>query len=379
MPPTRISPLELEQYLAHELPADAAARVERWIHDDPLHASFADMLRKRAFDGVQSQIDVDTEWAMLSARMVVDEQRSHERPISGATSVRAPRIYNERISNRGAAPVPRMIRGWALVAGAAATLGVLWVGTPQRTASREPGVSRVYTTNATEESIVTLRDGSRVTLGPGTTLRLANFGNAAREVMLERGDAYFQITPLSNSPFLVRTGTVTTRVLGTEFLVRYQGAHTRVAVADGKVLLTTSATNGNKNRNDGVTLTAGQIGEVTDSVVHVNTVDGVGQNTAREAGRLVFRNAPLPTVLETLRRWYGYEFRYVDQTLEQQRLTVVISTQSSAQALAAIERVLAVNLTVTGDTVTLGSQHVTPRHLTPRTYDVWTPTKEVGR
>ena len=238
--------------------------------------------------------------------------------------------------------------------------------------------ARIYATRPYQQAILNLDDGTRVTLAPQTTLRVLHFGARDRIVTLEKGEAYFEVAQTSGAPFIIHSGTATTQVLGTAFLVRYDPSnpHVRVAVADGKVRVATSA-----RRAVVVTLTAGQVGDINDSTTHVSTADDLTPGTEWASGRIIFRDTPLATVLQTVSRWYGYQFRYADQTLGARSVTMAISTHSSAEALASIERIVAVNLTVVGDTVTLAQQTRRSGHSGPRirSYDVWTPSREVGR
>lgn len=274
--------------------------------------------------------------------------------------------FDRRISTR------RMWRSLWL-AGAVGT-GVALMFAVRREPAAPRGVSRIYTTNATQHATVTLTDGTRVMLSPNTSLQLANFGDASRTVTIDSGEAYFTVTRAAGAPFVVRAGAATARVLGTEFLVRHarDGAQVRVAVVSGKVRMAPAV-----RPDSSVTLSAGEVGDVRDSVARVSRID----TTESTQGLLKFRHASVATVLEMLSRWYGYQFRYDDSSMVDQRITVAISTQSSAKALAAVERVLAVNLTVVGDTVTLVPQHARPVRGSPRsrTYDMWIPMREVGR
>jgi hypothetical protein len=95
----------------------------------------------------------------------------------------------------------------------------------------------------------------------------------------------------------------------------------------------------------------------------------------------VFHDTSVETVLAALTHWYGYQFRCADPTLLHKSVTIMVSVQSSSAALAKLEQILGVNLTVAGDTVTLTPQPARPANGIPRTrsYDVWTSTKEVGR
>jgi transmembrane sensor len=239
-------------------------------------------------------------------------------------------------------------------------------------------ITRVYATAAQQQAFIELSDGTRVTLAPQTTLRLQHFGTQSRTVVLDGGEAYFEVAHTSGVPFVVRSGTATAQVLGTAFLVRYaaRDSHVRVAVTDGKIRLMTSA-----RVNPSVTLSAGQVGDATDSTTQMSTANDLAPGTEWAPGGIMFRHTPLAKVLQTVSWWYGYQFRYADQALAEQRVTIMVSTRSSAQALAAIEQVLAVNLAVVGDTITLMPQSSPSSQSVPRirTYDVWTPTREVGR
>ena len=269
------------------------------------------------------------------------------------------------------------LRLWAGILVAAA-LVIIALGVPRSFVMS--GLTKTYATTTGNQATITLHDGTRITLAPRTTLRLANFSARSRTVWLD-GEAYFEIPRAAGVPFIVRSGPVVTRVLGTAFTMRaYSGdAHARVAVTTGKVTVSSSMA-----RFAPVTLAAGYLGDVTDSTITVKaskTGDELAQETSWMHGRLVFHDTPVPEVLATLNRWYGYQFRCSDPSVMQQDLTVALSAQSSSAALAILEQVLNVNLTVVGDTVNMTPRHSPPVHGTTRTrsYDIWTPIKEAGR
>jgi transmembrane sensor len=224
---------------------------------------------------------------------------------------------------------------------------------------------------------VTLDDGTRVTLAPQTTLRLHGFSQYQRTVSVD-GKAYFEVAHAAGAPFEVRSGSITTRALGTAFLVDHapHGTRVRVAVEEGKVRMFSTV-----RTNAEVTVTAGHVGEITDSSATIHAVVDSEPGTEWLQGQLVFYNMPVAVVLQTLSRWYGYQFRYADSTLSQRDVTISVSVRSSASALATLEQILNVNLTVVGDTVTLTPQASQRMKGIPRvrSYDVWTPTSEVGR
>lgn len=72
-------------------------------------------------------------------------------------------------------------------------------------------------TTYTGKQVVDLADGSRVVLNENSELKHKHsFGKSGREVILT-GEAAFDVAHDASKPFLVHTGKVTTKVLGTEF------------------------------------------------------------------------------------------------------------------------------------------------------------------
>lgn len=70
------------------------------------------------------------------------------------------------------------------------------------------------------KSIITLPDGTKLWMNSGTKIRYANnFGETTREVFME-GEAYFDVVKNPTKPFLVKTGYINIKVLGTTFNVK---------------------------------------------------------------------------------------------------------------------------------------------------------------
>lgn len=93
-------------------------------------------------------------------------------------------------------------------------------------------------TNTTGVTMIRyLSDGSLISLHPGGSIEFPKeFSSGERNVMLS-GEAFFDVAKDKNRPFIINTGEVTIRVLGTSFNVRaYQGSkEITVAVKTGKV------------------------------------------------------------------------------------------------------------------------------------------------
>lgn len=277
---------------------------------------------------------------------------------------------------------PTSTRDWRGISAtfAGAALLIVAIATLATQSYRRPshGAAAVATfaTNATQQASVTLDDGTRIVLSPRTTLHAG--GIDGRTVTLDSGEAYFDVATHASAPFTVRSGTTTTRVLGTTFLVRHdpRHAHVRVAVTEGKVQVTSALA----HRED-LTVTAGQIGDLTDSTTRLTALDNLPAGMERKRDEVVFHRVPVESVLGVMGQWYGLQFRCADSTLLHRSVTIGLSTQSSAQVFAALQQLLEVNVAVRGDTVTLATRSPRPRTSSPRmqSYDSWSPTRENGR
>jgi len=95
------------------------------------------------------------------------------------------------------------------------------------------------------KSIVLLSDGSKVTLNSNSTITFQkNFEGATRSVELV-GEAFFEVAHNPNKPFIVKTGKLFTKVLGTKFDVcAYPNLSTiKVSLLQGSVALNISGSN----------------------------------------------------------------------------------------------------------------------------------------
>ncbi|WP_019989431.1 FecR family protein [Rudanella lutea] len=136
-------------------------------------------------------------------------------------------------------------------------------------ATSSPGKGQagwVSQTNGTSQPVsLTLPDGSRVLLQPNSQARYQKaFSQTHREVWLT-GDAMFAVVYDPARPFLVRNGSLVTRVLGTRFRVHApaNGPRVTVSVLSGKVSVydqrdLTSARRQQSRQLPGVILTANQ-------------------------------------------------------------------------------------------------------------------------
>lgn len=91
-----------------------------------------------------------------------------------------------------------------------------------------------YATEIGGHEAVPLADGTRVELNTQTRLRAA-VSDKARDVWLDRGEAYFEVAHDAGRPFVVHVGRRQVTVLGTKFSVRRESDRIEVDVVEGRV------------------------------------------------------------------------------------------------------------------------------------------------
>ncbi|MCX2430477.1 FecR family protein [Pedobacter sp. GR22-10] len=129
---------------------------------------------------------------------------------------------------------------WRKLTAAAALIAIIFYVTINWTSIKDKIEARNFSTlNVSEHQTkrILLPDGSTVWINASSELQYPkSFDGKTREVHLT-GEAYFDIQHQQNKPFIVRTGNITTTVLGTAFNIKALKAANRiiVTVTRGKV------------------------------------------------------------------------------------------------------------------------------------------------
>lgn len=183
----------------------------------------------------------------------------------------------------------RPLRRTMLLAAAAlvALVAGLWLLVLPRKAApvAGEGSEMVVVTNRGETRQIVLPDGSTLELNAGTEVHYARqFSGTERRVTLTRGEAFFQVVADAARPFVVQSGGLRSRVLGTSFDIRaYQEEGSiRVAVLSGKVEVT-----GNGVR----VLEKGMLARTDSSGLVTGKFEGEEEVAAWKRGGLYFKDA----------------------------------------------------------------------------------------
>jgi transmembrane sensor len=101
-------------------------------------------------------------------------------------------------------------------------LGVVWLARVYSLRENEQQMPRIAASAGKEpvSRFFTLPDGSKVVLHANSQLKLSTDFNRSNRTVYLTGEAYFDVTHNSSSPFIIYTGKVKTTVLGTAFNIQ---------------------------------------------------------------------------------------------------------------------------------------------------------------
>ncbi|MFZ6011074.1 MAG: FecR family protein, partial [Bacteroidota bacterium] len=164
-----------------------------------------------------------------------------------------------------------------------------------------------------QQQIVTLPDGSRVTLKQHSQIKFpAAFEADHREVFLE-GEAFFEVTKDNKRPFMVYAQEIVTRVLGTSFTVKALGEKVTVAVKTGKVSVYRKT-----GAPQQVVLTPNQqavYGKSAEQVSHTLVQTPEIILPPAEVTKMHFEEAPVSEIFNALEIAYGVDIVYDEAKL----------------------------------------------------------------
>lgn len=191
-----------------------------------------------------------------------------------------------------------------------------------------------YVVNETSQPIhLTFSDQSEVWLRENASIRYSeNFENDFRSVEL-KGEAYFKVTSDVNRPFVVQSGEVEVKVLGTEFNVKENDeTDLEVAVYEGRVAFYETAAIENEqiiNPNEKAVFK-----KTSKSIEKSEFIDT--NEIAWKTGVLSFESTPLKEVIVHLEKFYQVSIDLDEQT-ENCTITTVFDNISLKESLEIIE------------------------------------------
>ncbi|MEM1191434.1 MAG: FecR domain-containing protein [Pseudomonadota bacterium] len=314
-----------------EAPSDRTLKAfGDWLSEDPENAAAYDKIEQAWLTAGRLRT------ADVTALRVKCPREPIELP-SAATSER-------RSGRRNAVP-------YALAATVvlAMLLALLQIGTGP---SSPPEI--LHRTAVAQVREVVLADGSRITLGPASTLIELDFraDSEDRRVILDAGEALFEVAADPERPFFVTAGTTEARVTGTVFDVRRVPGATHIAVAEGSVTVSSPPSPSARFRGDRerVALRSGEqvVADDADGLQRARSIAPERIGSWRE-GRLAYDDATLAEVVADLQRHQPRAIRLADARVGAVRISGMFNGRDAEAVLATLTELFPIDLKQTPD------------------------------
>lgn len=267
------------------------------------------------------EIDVDKAWDNVYAR------------ISAAEPV-LPLSQNRIISTR-------------FLRIAAALLIVIGIGSLIMVSNNAGYLNRKITVTAAADQInlkIGLPDGSSVYLNRNSELIYRkSFGKKTREVSL-KGEAFFEVSPDKQKPFVIDAGKASVTVVGTSFSVKTDNdeSEVEVYVKTGRVLLS-------KNEDQSsLMLDPGYIGKTSSGSIS-RSFNADPNYLAWNTGNLVYNGEKLKVVFRDLKKFYNMEVVADDPSIQELPWTAPIYYESQDKVILLICRSFNLSYSKDGD------------------------------
>jgi transmembrane sensor len=219
--------------------------------------------------------------------------------------------------------------------------------------SQQPEFKTLTAETRLEEPLK-LSDGTLVYLNQGSTFNFPeDFRGSSRIVSLE-GEAYFEVAHDESKPFIVTTGNLGIKVLGTSFNVNsFAGAERiEVTIKSGRVLFY-SFDPDNDEILEQIMLIGGEKGIYDKQTSQLSRAIIENSNCfAWKSGQLEFHNTPLAEVLEALERTYNLNFNTA-LDISTYHLTARFDKESAGDVLETLQIIFGFNISRAGNQVNI--------------------------
>lgn len=195
-----------------------------------------------------------------------------------------------------------------------------------------------------------LEDGTEVWLNAESKLHYPNrFTGKERKVTLE-GEAFFHVAKDAARPFIVKSGTAETRVLGTEFNFRaYPHENRHVTLVSGSVIVSDT------QKENELRLTPGEDVPLdeNDLLLIPRKVD-INEYVAWKDDLFCFREAKLAEIMKAIGRWYNLAIVFTDEDPMHYHFNFWAErTDQPEQVLKLLNQVGKVKATLEGNRITI--------------------------
>lgn len=197
---------------------------------------------------------------------------------------------------------------------------------------------------------IELSDGTLVHLNSGTSLKypVQFIKGLSREVFINDGEAYFEVSKDKNHPFIVNCNNISTKVYGTEFNISsYHTDKTQsVVLVEGSVGIYNNTMDINKEEEILLSPNEKASFNKSDKQFSIKTVN-VANYIAWKDGVLWFKNEPFENIIYKLERHYDVSIQNNYAALNQIKFTGTFDIETIGQVLEAFQSYRPFNYNIT--------------------------------
>ena len=201
-----------------------------------------------------------------------------------------------------------------------------------------------------QKLIIHLSDGSKVTMNAATTIMYQENFNDSMRVITLLGEAFFEVREDSLRPFIVKTGKLTTRALGTSFNVLYRPDIdlNEIALVKGKVKVDLL----NYGKNESLVLSPGEMADLDfASNKLIEKTFGMKEVTAWKEGIIYFDQANYREIVNTLENWYDIKISTIGQPKRKWKFSAHFENENLITILDALKYAQNINYEIENRTV----------------------------
>ena len=224
------------------------------------------------------------------------------------------------------------------------------------------------------KSTITLPDGTKVIMNADSKLQFPNFFEGpTREVYLT-GEAFFDVIHNANIPFIIHTGRMNIKVLGTEFNVKsYPGDSTsettlihglievtlmnrpddRIILKPKEKLIVSNSVFEKASSEIKKTSSAHSVELLISNLHYISKSDSAVVETSWVDNKLVFQDESFSNLAEDMGRKYDVNIQFSNDATKHYRFTGIFQKETIAEALNALQLTEKFNYKIEGTTVTI--------------------------
>jgi transmembrane sensor len=204
----------------------------------------------------------------------------------------------------------------------------------------------IFMTDIGKRKTVTLPDGTLALLNTDSQIQvLFDKSSLIREVILSKGEVYFEVETDLELPFIVIAGDKRVRAVGTAFNLFFQADNLEVIVTEGVVevsiehIINSGSSNNKETIISKATLSKGHSTVIKNSLGAINTLDNkrIDRKLLWQKGKLYFKGERLDDVILTISRYTNLDFVFLDEMSKDVRIGGYYDTDNIESMLRVLE------------------------------------------